>query len=410
MTAVHTIQLRLSFLRENLNRLLQVEDRSAEQQTEMAALTAEVSKREPELRAALAAEDDKQEVTTPTGSSEQREVVELRSKSSVTSYVKAALEMRALDGPEAEFNAALKMGSHQFPLEMLAPPEKRQATDVDVSANQGNWLDRLFNGTAAQYIGVTFQSVPAGVASFPTTTAGATSAQYDKSGAATAAPWTIGITEMRPKRNAVNAIFSIEDVARIGPGLEAALQRDLRSAMVEGVDRVIFKGDLTPTAAGADIVGLQTAAISEFTLTQANKILGAKVLESLAGFIDGKHATSPADIRIVTSVGSNVLWMTTIQAAAVENQTLAQFLRDSGISWSTRGGIDTATANGDFGAYVGLGQGIAGAAISATWMAGQLIVDSFSGAAKGEVSLVLNTLHDFAIPRPANFKRLKYVT
>ena len=214
---------------------------------------------------------------------------------------------------------------------------------------------------------------------------------------------------MKPKRNSVHAVFSIEDVARIGPGLEAALQRDLRSAMVEGVDRVIFKGDLTPTAAGADIVGLQTAAISEFTLTQANKIKGTNVLAALVAYIDGKHATSPADIRIVTSVGSNVLWLTTSQSA-VENQTLAQFLRDSGISWSTRGGIDGATSNGDFGAYVGLGQGIAGAAVSATWMAGQLIVDSFSGATKGEVSLVLNTLHDFAIPRPANYKRLKYVS
>ena len=175
------------------------------------------------------------------GDPELREVAELRSKSSVVSYVQAALEMRSLNGPEAEFNAALKMGSHQFPLEMLVP-EERQTTAVDVSVNQGNWLDRLFNGTAAQYLGVTFQSVGPGVASFPTTNAGATAAQLDKSGAAAAAAWTVGITELRPKRNAVNAIFSIEDVARIGPGLEAALQRDLRSAMVEGVDRVIFKG------------------------------------------------------------------------------------------------------------------------------------------------------------------------
>ena len=385
---------------------------------EATALETEYRDSGVKLQALLAVEDAERQVAEReaalvgnlVGDPEQREVAALRAKSSVVSYVQAALEMRSLDGPEAELNSALSMGSHQFPLEMLAPPEKRQTTAVDVSVNQGNWLDRLFNGTAAQYLGVTFQSVPAGVASLATTTAGATAGQLDKSGATPAAAWTIGITEMKPKRNAVHAIFNIEDVARIGPGLEAALQRDLRSAMVEGVDRVIFKGDATPTAAAADIVGLQTAAIAEVTLTQANKILGQKILEKLAGLIDGKHATSPADIRIVTSVGSNVLWMTTIQAAAVENQTIAQFLRDSGISWATRGGIDTATANGDFGAYLGLQQGIAGAAVSATWMAGQLIVDNFSGATKGEVSLVLNTLHDFAIPRPANFRRLKYVS
>ena len=187
------------------------------------------------------------------------------------------------------------------------------------------------------------------------------------------------------------------------------MQRDLRSALVEGIDATIFKGDATPTAAAADIVGLQTAAIAEFTLTQANKIKGGQVLAALAAFIDGRHAASPADIRIVTSIGSNVLWLTTSQSA-VENQTIAQFLRDSGITWSTRGGIDTATANGDFGLYVGLGNGIEGAAIAAVWESASMIRDPYSGATKGEVGIVLNTLWDFAIPRTASYKRLKYVS
>ena len=54
MTATQKIQLRLSECRKKLNELLQVETRSAEQQTEMETLTAEVSRRDPELRAALA--------------------------------------------------------------------------------------------------------------------------------------------------------------------------------------------------------------------------------------------------------------------------------------------------------------------------------------------------------------------
>ena len=386
------------------------------------AATLEVEFRDSGLKlsALLATEDEERQIAereaaalgSITGDPETRERLELRSKSSLIPYVKAAVEMRSVsDGPEAEYNSALGMGADAFPLQMLAPTEARQTTTADVAVNQqGTWLDRLFDQTAAARLGVSFKSVGAGVASFPTTTAGATAAQLDKSGAVSAAGWTVGIVEMRPKRNAVHAIFSIEDVARIGPGLEAALQRDLRSALTEGIDRAIFLGDATPTAAAADIVGLQTAAIAEVTLTQANKILAPQILAKLASFIDGKHAISPADLRIVASVGSNVLWMTTIQAAAVENQTVAQFLRDSGISWTTRGGIDTNTANGDFGAYVGLGQGIDGAAVSAHWMAGSLIRDNFSGSTKGEVSLVLNTLHDFAIPRPSNFRRLKYVT
>ena len=64
MTPAQTIQLRLSECRQSLNTLLQVETRSDEQQTEMESLTAEVSKREPELRAALASEPDPETKTS----------------------------------------------------------------------------------------------------------------------------------------------------------------------------------------------------------------------------------------------------------------------------------------------------------------------------------------------------------
>ena len=53
--------LKLSSCRQRLNELLQIETRSAEQQTEMETLTKEVSAKEPELRAALAATPDPNE-------------------------------------------------------------------------------------------------------------------------------------------------------------------------------------------------------------------------------------------------------------------------------------------------------------------------------------------------------------
>ena len=56
MTAAQKIMIRLSECRQRLNELLQVETRPAEEQTELKTLTAEASKREPELRAALASE------------------------------------------------------------------------------------------------------------------------------------------------------------------------------------------------------------------------------------------------------------------------------------------------------------------------------------------------------------------
>ena len=91
--------------------------------------------------------------------------------------------------------------------------------------------------------------------------------------------------------------------------------------------------------------------------TQAKLVKGNEIVAALAAFIDGEHAEDPADIRMVSSVGFNTLLMSTIHAATVENETLAQFVRRSGFSWRTRAGIDTMTAADDFLAAIGLSRG-----------------------------------------------------
>ena len=57
----------------------------------------------------------------------------------------------------------------------------------------------------------------------------------------------------------------------------------------------------------------------------------------------------------MASKGANTLWFSTIHAAAVDNQTIAQFLMASGMAWTMRGEIENDTANGDFGAFMGPG-------------------------------------------------------
>ena len=217
----------------------------------------DVETEESEQRAAGAAARE------PEGDAEDRERAELRRKVRLSGYVGAAIEQRAADGAELEYNAAVGIPGNRFPLELLAPSlETRATTDTDTQTMPRRWLDRLFAGTAAERVGITMESVPAGVASFPITTAGAGAAQRGRTEASADAVWTVGVSEMKPTRNAVRLVFSIEDAARI-PGLESALTRDLRMALVEGVDRAIFLGDDGANENSADIVGLNTAAISE---------------------------------------------------------------------------------------------------------------------------------------------------
>ena len=243
-----------------------IETGTPDLERQLRAATTAVETEEAEQRAAGAAGDP------PAGDAEDRERAELRGKIRLASYLSAAVEKRAVDGAEAEYLASVEMpvlglnGGTAFPLELLAPPEQRAArvedravTGVDTATTPRTWIDRLFTGTAAEGVGVSMESVPVGGTSHPVTTAGASAAQRGKSQVAADAAWTIGVTELKPKRNAVRLLFNVEDAARI-PGLESALTRDLRMALVEGIDRTIFLGDNTANPNAGDVTGLTTAA------------------------------------------------------------------------------------------------------------------------------------------------------
>ena len=348
---------------------------------------------------------------------ETRERAELRAKVRMSGYVGAAIEQRAAAGPEAEYNAELGIAGNRFPLELLAPAERRAArtedraiTDVDTMTTPSRWLDRLFAETAASRVGVTMESVPSGSASYPITMTGASAAQRQRStDDAADAAWTIGVTEMKPKRNAVRLVFTIEDAARI-PGLESALTRDLGMALTEGVDRAVFIGDSGATGTDADITGLDTATgVGEEELSQTNKLLWPATVSAFMDMIDGLHASSPADLRIVSSVGASRLWHSTT-ANTNRNESVAQIMKGNGLDFMARANISEATTNGIFGAFIGRARGIAGAGVAAVWEAGELIRDPYTAAASGEVALTLCYLWDFALPRASSFARLKFVT
>ena len=419
MTDIQRIEIRRSEIRERLGAIMGLEgdDYTEAIQQEEKGLQQEIGTLEQRHRSALLVSPDPSPAHEPGSvdmDSEAAEVRKLRGKVKLAAYVGAALGQRPVDGPEAEYNAALEIAPGHFPLELLAPEadalETRATTNADSAHTQRPWLDRLFADTAAMRLGLSFQSVPAGVASHPVTTAGASAAQRGRSEAAADAAWTVSVTDLKPSRNTVRAVFSEEDALRL-PTLEAALRRDLGMAVAEGVDRAIFKGDANANENAGDITGLQTLAdLTEQTVTQTNKVKGPETLEAFTALVDGLHAGSLGDLRVVAAVGAWRLWENTVINSAADNTTLAAFLRAAGLSWTSRGELETATTNGKFAAFIGRGRGLAGAGVAAMWGMGSMIRDPYSGAAKGEVALTLSYFWNLGFPRPANFARLKFVT
>ena len=407
-----SLDLEIRGFKTRLNELAGQDTLTDVETTECGDLEGKVKVAETQFRAAKLSEDSETRAAELDGeSAEERELRSLRGKVGLTRYIAAASEKRNVDGPELEFNQMLGVGAHRFPLELLVPVEERAKTGVDTVATPSRWVDRLFSVAAASRVGVTFESVAPGAKSYPITKTGATGAQRGRTEEAAIAGWTVGVTELKPTRNAVHAVFSREDDLR-NPGLQDALTRDLRSALMDAVDLAVFEGDSGANEDTADITGLQTAAdVVEEELMQAEKVKGADVLGAFAAMIDGKHATSGSDLRTVLSVGAQRLWMATLaNSGGSVDTTIEEFLKRAGIETSSRGGIDTATTNGKFGAFVGRARGIEGAGVAPTWSDGMLIVDPYSSARSGEIQLTMNTFWNFGLPRPSSFGRLKFVT
>ena len=373
---------------------------------------------EAQHRAAIAAEDVPVE-DMPAGeppTSEQRELRELRSAVNIGRYMLSAADSTPLIGAERDYNQALGVGYRpgEFPLSLLAPGrELRTETDIDPNVNSQTWLDRLMADSAATYLGVTMRNVPAGVAAFPITATGAGASQEARDEAKAASTWTVSLLEATPKRQSTALNFTIEDAARIGGELEAALLRDMRNAMVEDMDRSIFLGDSTPAQTDADIAGLQgLTGVVTGSITQTNKATGVGVGAAFAGLVDGIHALQPSDLNIVTSVAAGQLWWSTKSASGnAADQSIAQYLNAMGMMFRVRAGIeDSDTANADRAAIVGRSRGIEGAAVAAVWENAMMIRDNVTGARSGQIRLTMHTLWDFVVPRPTNFATIGFVT
>ena len=410
MTSRQRIELEQSERREAVNGLLAQDNLSEEDRSKLAEHTKRLQELEVELRAAIVAEGEQtREAPVSPLTPEQRELADLRGRVSLGQYIANAAEGRAAEGAEAEYSQALELRANEIPLRLFAPPvEMRTTTSANNTERPRRWIDRLFAGSQARYLGVTFDSVPVGQATYTVTTAGGTPAMRAKEQAAADASWTIGTTTMEPKRLSVHYSFTIEDTARI-PGLEQALRRDMRMAMTERMDHAVFNGDDGATGTDADITGFFDAAGTvERTLTQANKLLYPETLATLAALLDGRAAERLEDLRIVSSVPYNTLLLST-SANANRNETLAQVLRANGLSWRSRADVDDATTAGKRLAAVGLANGITGAAVAAMWPGVSMIRDMYTGAKSGQVQLTMHALWDLAFPRASNFAKLMAV-
>ena len=304
MTPAQSIQVRLSECRQRLNTLLQVENRSEDETAEMEKVTAEVSKREPELRAALASEPDPQEVTTATADPETRERLELRSKTGLADFLSAAAGGREVSGAAKEYAASVGCSPlNRLPLDIFrnGQPEVRAITTgpaVDGPVEPA--VPYVFQRSAAASLGIQMPTHGAGAVQVPRVTTAPPADTLAKDGSAPSTAAAIALDSQTPKRISGQFEVRIEDMA-VYPQLEAVLGESIRGSLSNELDNEVFNGD----AAGLNGLFLQAADVA----VAASVETYATGIARFAALVDGEHAYSLADLRCVVGPSTYAVFM-----------------------------------------------------------------------------------------------------
>ena len=381
MTILQKLQLRQSEIRESINNLLSLDARTEEQDKELTELTTAGQKLEPEIRAAIVAEPDPQEVVTATGDPEQRERLEIRSKTGLADFLSAASGGREVTGAAKEYAAAVGCAPlGMIPLDIFrnGQPETRAVTAgpaVDGPVEPA--VPYVFQRSAAASLGIQMPTHGAGAVQVPRVTTAPPADTLAKDAAAPSTAAVIALDSQTPKRISGQFEVRAEDLA-VFPALEAVLGESIRGALSNELDEEVFNGP----AAGLNGLFTQAANVGVAGAVETY----ATGVGRFAGLVDGEHAYSLGDVRCVVGPSTYALYMGLISGGV----PLADYLESKLGSFRVSNRMPSVAAKGQKG-IVTLNGGPSPIRIY-VWSALEIIRDPFSAAGEGKVTLTATAL------------------
>ena len=409
MTPRQRLELRASQIRERLNELLGLEERTDEQRTEIRTLTGEAANVDLELRAAIVAEPEPEETPVETPDAEARELEELRSAFSVGRLLDTLSRRSAATGREAEYQAAMRADGTSIPLEVWEPAPEAETRAVTPAPTTTDRILRrpvvpaLFDATVAPFLGIEMPRVGTGDAAYPVLSTSLTASVRQKGQAAPETAGAFTVKTAQPRRVTGAFQVQVEDTARFA-GMEAALRRNLSDVLADKVDDRIING----AAAGADgvIAGLLAQLGNPNATTPASGApTYAGYLEGLAGAIDGKAARAEGDISAL--VGVETLRKMAAEIAADRSMSASAAIRESFGGLMASGRIP-GVADKKQAAIVSRRRVEAANASMPTW--GTVTIrDIYSGAGEGEITITAFVLAgDVMLLRPDGYIKVEF--
>ena len=416
MTESQKIELRRSKVRERLSAINALEGDAYNDtiKTEEQSLQTEYTGLEQRQRSAIIAEDeDLEQRKSAAGEGlkpEDRERIELRSKASLGTYLKAFLTGKAVVGAEAELQAAA--GVDGIPIELwdLPSPEHRQAEHRDLTPAPGTTginLDPIrpavFAPSVADKLQIDMPRVVSGTYATGTITTSVTAGAVAKGAAVPETPGAITVGTSMPKRIGASLLLSIEDIMAVGAAnYESILRQNVSMALSAELDDQLLNGD----GGSNDLTGIferlgnpsdPAAAVETWT----------RFLAIQSGAVDGLWAMELSDIAMVVGVDTFRLAAATFQGADAE-ESAASYMKRVGAAFVTNSRMPAKANHIQQGIACRKGRPGMRTAVAPTW--GDLSVDDiYSGATKGQRQFTVSTMiGDVQIVQPSAYAQIAF--
>lgn len=254
MLRSQTLQIRQSEIRSRLAELQAGEEIDDEQRGQMDELTVEYRQNETEYRAAVISEEsERQEHAPEDGSSRewQRQIDRFEIGQAVGMLTERTARLTGATAEvveELRSQAGSGLQGIPIPLDILVPVETRADTTSATTPTPETTLpiiDRVFADSVAARMGIRQVTIPFGDRVTPIATAGSVFnwASAEAADLAAAAEYATGDRTLEPDHVGGCRI----DVTRTamkqsGPNLEAAIRRDMRASITQGLDQATFLG------------------------------------------------------------------------------------------------------------------------------------------------------------------------
>ena len=335
MTKKQQILTRQSEIREKLNGLLGIDERTDEQNAELATLTTEAQTLEPELRAAIAAEPPAVETRVADGlAPEVRERIELRGRVSFARMLFGLVRGRpVLDGAEHEYRESLGVADDEIPIDVFESdrPAVREERALTPAPSTGTGVNVapvqpfIFAPSIAPRLGIDMPSVGSGGYSEMTITTALPAAPKAKGGAADGTAGALTAVTATPRRISARMTVALEDVASVGvANFESALRQNVSASLSDAYDDQCINGNGT----APNVEGL----IKQLTDPTNPTAVAAfdDWVDAFADQIDGLWSSMVSEVAIVANVDAYKLAAKSFRGAATAgapNQTAADYLR-----------------------------------------------------------------------------------